>query len=115
MQSGGVANPSSSLLSVLGLTKRFGATTVLDGVTFDVPQNTVVGLVGENGAGKSTLLNILSGMLTPDAGETYLTGERYRPDGYGFACRQGISRVFQEQALIPNVAVYENLVLGQEA
>jgi ribose transport system ATP-binding protein len=112
---GGARNSSSPLLSVWGLTKRFGTITVLDGVSFDVPLNKVIGLVGENGAGKSTLLNILSGMLGPDAGEMYFRGEKYRPNGYGSACRLGISRVFQEQALILNVPVYENLVLGQEA
>jgi ribose transport system ATP-binding protein len=112
---GGPRHPSSLLLSVSGLTKRFGAITVIDGVTFDIPRNKVIGLVGENGAGKSTLLNVLSGMLIPDAGEMYFAGKEYRPDGYGSACRLGISRVFQEQAFILNVPVYENLVLGQEA
>jgi ribose transport system ATP-binding protein len=112
---GGARNSSSPLLSVWGLTKRFGTITVLDGVSFDVPLNKVIGLVGENGAGKSTLLNILSGMLAPDTGEMYFRSEKYRPNGYGSACRLGISRVFQEQALILNAPVYENLVLGQEA
>jgi ribose transport system ATP-binding protein len=99
---------------VSGLTKRFGTITVLDGVTFDVPRNKVVGLVGENGAGKSTLFNILSGMLAPDGGEMFAVGKRFRPNGYGSACRLGISRVFQEQALVLNIPVYENLLLGQE-
>lgn len=115
MELGGSGHRSSPLLSLTGLTKRFGAVTVLDGVTFDVPRNKVIGLVGENGAGKSTLLNILSGVLTPDAGEMYSAGKEYRPNGYGLACQLGISRVFQDQALILNVPVYENLVLGQEA
>ena len=115
MEPDGAGSPSSPLLSVTGITKRFGPISVLEGVTFDIHCNKVIGLVGENGAGKSTLLNVLSGVLMPDAGEMYLAGKEYRPNGYGSACQLGISRVFQEQALILNVPVYENLVLGQEA
>ncbi|MBV9390983.1 MAG: sugar ABC transporter ATP-binding protein [Verrucomicrobia bacterium] len=111
----GAGSRASPLLSVSGITKRFGGITVLDEVTFDIPSAKVIGLVGENGAGKSTLLNVLSGMLAPDAGEMHLGGEKYRPDGYGSATRLGISRIFQDQALILNVPVYANLVLGQEA
>ena len=78
------------------------------------PYNKVVGLVGENGAGKSTLLNLISGMLRQDAGEMFLHGKKYEPAGYKAACQLGIGRAFQEQALILNVPVYENLVLGHE-
>jgi len=113
MELGGAGHRSSPLLSVTGVTKRFGAITVLDGVTFDVPRNKVIGLVGENGAGKSTLLNVLSGVLTPDAGEMYFAGKEYRPNGYGSACQLGISRVFQDQALVLNVPAvsYTHLTL----
>ncbi|MBV9488646.1 MAG: sugar ABC transporter ATP-binding protein [Verrucomicrobia bacterium] len=108
------AQQPRSVLSVAGLTKRFGAVTVLEEVSFAVPRGSVIGLVGENGAGKSTLLNILSGMLRQDAGEMFLGGRPYRPASYGAAAMLGVSRVFQEQALVLNVPVYENLVLGQE-
>ena len=112
---GDAGNAESPLLTVSGLTKHFGPNIALDSVSFRVHRNEVIGFVGENGAGKSTLLNILSGMLTQDAGQMYLSGEKYQPNGYGAACKFGISRVFQEQALILNVPVYENLVLGQES
>src|ERR1700726_2955184 len=102
------------LLAISGLTKRYGPSTVLDDVSFEIPPNKVVGLVGENGAGKSTLLNLISGMLRQDAGEMFLHGRKYEPTGYKAACRLGIGRAFQEQALILNVPVYENLVLGHE-
>ncbi len=102
------------LLAVSGLTKRFGPSTVLDNVSFAIAPNKVVGLVGENGAGKSTLLNIISGMVRQDAGVMFLHGKKYDPAGYQAACQLGIGRAFQEQALILNVPVYENLVLGHE-
>ena len=114
-RSGDAGNAESPLLTVSGLTKHFGPNIALDSVSFSVYRNEVIGFVGENGAGKSTLLNILSGMLTQDAGQMHLSGEKYQPNGYGAACKFGISRVFQEQALILNVPVYENLLLWQES
>ncbi|MBX3567916.1 MAG: sugar ABC transporter ATP-binding protein [Rhizobiaceae bacterium] len=97
-----------------GLSKRFGATRVLDGVGFSIPEKSVVSFVGENGAGKSTLFNILSGVVEPDAGTMTLGGKPYRPRHYGDAIGVGVSRVFQEQALVRNIPVYENLLLGQD-
>ena len=102
------------MLELRGLSKRYEGNVVLGDVSLDVARGKVVSIVGENGAGKSTLLNILSGLVTPDAGEMRLQGGLYRPNGYGAAARLGITRVFQEQALIPNIPVYENLLLGLE-
>lgn len=103
------------LLSVERLTKAYGEITVLTDVTFDVPCNSVVSLVGENGAGKSTLFNILSGLVRPDSGTMTLHAADYTPTSYVEAWKRGVSRVFQEQSLVLNVPVYENIVLGQEA
>ncbi|HXM05474.1 MAG TPA: sugar ABC transporter ATP-binding protein, partial [Chthoniobacterales bacterium] len=103
------------LLKISNVTKHFGPTIVLDRVTFEIPANKVIGLVGENGAGKSTLLNILSGELRQDAGKMWLRGQHYQPSNYHEACQVGVGRAFQEQALILNVPVYENLLLGQES
>ena len=97
-----------------GLTKRYGASLVLNDVGFEVGAKSVVSFVGENGAGKSTLLNILSGIVRPDGGTVEFNGRPYLPAGYGEALSLGLSRVFQEQSLIPNIPVYENLVLGHE-
>lgn len=97
------------------LTKRYGSNLIIDDISFVVPENAVVTLVGENGAGKSTIFNILSGLTAAGAGEMRLMGETFSPRSYGEAMAKGVSRVFQEQALIPNVPVYENLLLGHDA
>jgi ribose transport system ATP-binding protein len=110
-----IAKAPMALLTVSNLTKHFGPSMVLDQVSFDIPANRVIGLVGENGAGKSTLLNILSGMLRPDSGHVWLRGKPYQPNSYHAACEAGVGRAFQEQSLILNVPVYENLLLGQES
>lgn len=98
-----------------GVSKRFGDVSVLDGVDFEVRERQVIGIIGENGAGKTTLFNIISGIVQADAGEMAFRGAPFRPRSYHEASKLGISRVFQEQALIPNVHVYENLLLSHEA
>jgi ribose transport system ATP-binding protein len=107
--------PDRAKLVARGITKRFEAATVVDGVDLDIEAGQIVGLIGENGAGKSTLLNILSGIVEPDGGTMELDGRPYAPGDYGAAGARGIARVFQEQALIPNIRVYENLLLSHEA
>ncbi|MEM8854696.1 MAG: sugar ABC transporter ATP-binding protein [Pseudomonadota bacterium] len=102
-------------LNAKGLSKRFGESVALADVDLTLGARQVVGLVGENGAGKSTLLNILSGLLRPDRGAVDLPGRGPAPHTYAEAQHLGIARVFQEQALIGALPVYENLLLGVEA
>jgi ribose transport system ATP-binding protein len=97
-----------------GLTRRYGETVALDQVDIAIPFGQITGVVGENGAGKSTLLNILSGIVRPDSGRLQLSGKPLSLAGYPEAQASGIARVFQEQALIPNIPVYENLLLGHD-
>jgi ribose transport system ATP-binding protein len=107
--------PDRAKLVAQRLTKRFEVATAVDGVDLEIGAGQIVGLIGENGAGKSTLLNILSGIVAPDTGTMELDGRHYQPDGFGAAVARGVSRVFQEQSLIPNLRVYENLLLSHEA
>jgi ABC-type multidrug transport system ATPase subunit len=65
-----------AILDVCDVTKRFGAVTAVDGVSFRVGPGEVVGLLGPNGAGKTTTLHMVLGLVTPDAGEVRLFGER---------------------------------------
>ena len=64
------------LLSVRGITKRFGLIVVLKGIDLSVGRGEVLTLIGGNGAGKSTLMKIIMGIYQPDQGELYIDGER---------------------------------------
>ena len=103
-----------SALEVRGVTKRFGALTVLRGVDLALKQGEVLGLVGDNGAGKSTLVKILSGFHPQDSGDVLVDGERVRFHSVEAARTHGIETVYQDLALIPQLPVYLNLFLGHE-
>ncbi len=103
------------LLVARGISKSYSGSVVLDQVDFEVQRGEVVGLVGENGAGKSTLLNILSGVMRPDRGDVLVNDKVVHFPSYHHANRNGVFRVFQESTLIPNLAVYENLLFSHEA
>ncbi|MBX6322210.1 MAG: sugar ABC transporter ATP-binding protein, partial [Rhodospirillaceae bacterium] len=103
-----------AVLRVEDVWKSYGGIPVLTGISLEVGRNRIVGIVGENGAGKTTLFNIVSGLVRPDRGRMVLRGRPFAPHDFHHASLHGISRVFQEQALIPNIAVYENLLLSHE-
>lgn len=107
--------PPVAALRALGLSKRYDETIALANVDITLGLNRIVGLVGENGAGKSTLLNILSGIAAADSGSLEVHGGTRSFTNYAEAQRLGIARVFQEQALIAAIPVFENLLLGCEA
>jgi ABC-type sugar transport system ATPase subunit len=86
-----------------GISKRFGSTQALDRVDH--------ALLGENGAGKSTLINILAGELQPDAGEILVQGEKVRLKDPHHASSLGISVVYQELSLCPNLSAAQNISL----
>src|ERR1700733_3341578 len=111
----GAERRSDELFRAERVSKSYGHIQILHDVSLVVPPRSIVGLVGENGAGKTTLFNILTGLTRPDAGAMHYRGEPYSPRAYNEAFALGISRVFQEQALVLNVPVYENLVLSQES
>ena len=67
-------------IAVSHVTKRFGSTTALDDVSFELEPGEVVGVLGANGAGKTTLLNVMAGVFIPDGGEIRYDGERFRRD-----------------------------------
>lgn len=105
---------SPALLEVRGLTRRYPGVTALTDVTFSAGGGEIVAIVGANGAGKSTLMNILSGAERPSAGEFLLNGAKAAPSGPAEAQALGISTVFQEFSLVPQLSVARNIWLGRE-
>jgi len=101
-------------LEMVSVSKRFGATVALDGVSLSVEPGQVLALVGENGAGKSTLMKVLSGAYQPDAGQMLLDGEPYAPPDPLAARRSGVAMIYQELSLAPHLSVAENILLGME-
>ena len=102
------------LLATRGLTKDYPGVRALDGVDFDLRAGEVHVLFGENGAGKSTLISMLSGANSPSAGHIERDGKPVTFNSVHDARDHGVSAVFQEFSLIPQMTVEENLFLGAE-
>jgi D-xylose transport system ATP-binding protein len=105
-----------ALLELRSITKDFPGVRALDGVSFDLHEGEVHALCGENGAGKSTLIKVLSGFYPAGTygGEIALRGQVVRFRGLRAAEEHGIALIAQELALVPDLSVEENLVLGRE-
>ena len=105
---------NGALLSLEGVSKRFGPVQALKDVDFEVRAGEVVGLVGDNGAGKSTLVKILSGIYEPDEGRFFFEGQPVEIPDPQTATKLGIATVYQDLALCDNLDVVDNLFLGRE-
>ena len=101
------------LLSLRGLSKRFGSLQALQDVSLDIAPAEIHALLGENGAGKSTLCNLVFGVYQPDSGEMLFDGVPHRPAGPAQALAHGIAMVHQHFSLVADMTVVENLMLGQ--
>jgi ABC-type sugar transport system ATPase subunit len=102
------------LLRVERVSKTFPGVLALQDVSLEVYPGEVLGLVGENGAGKSTLMKILSGVYQPDGGEIVLDGKPVTLHSPRQAQDLGISIIYQEFNLMPNLSVEENVFVGRE-
>ncbi len=96
------------------ISKSFPGVKALDGVSLEVQAGECHALVGENGAGKSTLMKILAGALLPDAGAVTIGGRQAQIDSPLSARRLGVSMIYQELNLLPELTVAENIFLGRE-
>jgi monosaccharide-transporting ATPase len=105
---------SEPLLCLSGIVKRFPGVVALDKVDFELHAGEIHSLMGENGAGKSSLLKVLTGVYQPDEGKIILDGRQIRPKTPANAAELGISAVYQEVNLAPNLSVAENICLGRE-
>lgn len=108
------SSAEAPVLSLRGITKRFGDLTANDAISIDVTPGKIHCLLGENGAGKSTLMNILFGLLEPDEGEITLGDQPLVLRNPKQAMAAGIGMVHQHFMLIPVFTVAENMVLGHE-
>ena len=98
------------LLSLSGVNKSFGALTVADDVTFDLPEGQALGIIGPNGAGKSTLFNLIGGALAPSSGTVTFQGRDVTRTTPAARCHAGIARSFQIPHPFVGMSVYENLL-----
>ena len=105
---------SLPILKLENISKSFSGIPILINVSLDLYPGEVHCLVGHNGAGKSTLIKILSGVYKRDSGEIYLRGEPAEINSPAEGLRKGISVIYQEIDLIPDLSVAENISLGQE-
>jgi rhamnose transport system ATP-binding protein len=112
-ESGASAQPQS-VLTLTGAAKTFGPVVALADGTIDIRPGEIHALVGENGAGKSTLVKILAGVHAPDAGEFVVGGEHVSFRTPADSKAAGISVIYQEPTLFPDLTVAENIFIGRQ-
>ncbi|HYJ90323.1 MAG TPA: sugar ABC transporter ATP-binding protein [Pyrinomonadaceae bacterium] len=106
--------PENALLEAVNISKSFAGVFALRNASFELHRGEVHALVGENGAGKSTLVKVITGAVSQDAGEIYLNGELIRENSPALSKSRGITAIYQQPALFPELTVAENIAIGQE-
>jgi ABC-type uncharacterized transport system ATPase subunit len=105
---------ATPLLSLRGITKRFGALVANDDIDLDLQRGEMLALLGENGAGKTTLMNILFGHYTADEGSIEIDGTPLPPGSPKAALGAGLGMVHQHFTLADNMSVVDNIMVGVE-
>ncbi len=105
--------PFAPVLQLTGIDKQFAGVAALRGVSLRLSAGEIHALLGQNGAGKSTLIKVLTGVHAADGGEMVLSGRPIRPASPIEAQKMGISTVYQEVNLCPNLSVAENILAGR--
>ena len=100
------------ILSVKGVTKRFGGLVAVNGISFDVGHHEMIGVIGPNGSGKTTMMNMISGAFKPSAGSISMKGRRLSEMPAQTIAREGVGRTFQLVRLLPGLNVLENVKAG---
>lgn len=100
------------MLDVQDVTKRFGGLLAVDGLSFSVRENEVMGLIGPNGSGKTTVMNLISGLLKPTDGEIFLGAWMISNRPARAIARAGVARTFQLVRMLPSLTVIENVMAG---
>jgi simple sugar transport system ATP-binding protein len=107
-------NKNPVLVSMQGINKSFPGVQALVNVDFDLKYGEIHALMGGNGAGKSTLIKVLTGVEKPDSGRIFLGGNEVHVRSPQHAQSLGISTVYQEINLCPNLTVAENILIGRQ-
>ena len=106
-------NQFQPILELSGISKHFSGVQALNNVSLRLYPGEVHALMGQNGAGKSTLIKVLTGLHFPDQGRMTLDGKPIQPTSTQHAQQLGISTVYQEVNLCPNLSVAENIFIGR--
>jgi ABC-type branched-subunit amino acid transport system ATPase component len=101
-----------AILTVQGLSKRFGGLPALDDVSFEVERGRVTALIGPNGAGKTTAVNCISGLMRPDGGSVVFDGREIAGSPAYRIARLGLARTFQNLKIFPRLSVLDNVLCG---
>ncbi|RZL00154.1 MAG: ABC transporter ATP-binding protein [Rubrivivax sp.] len=104
---------SEALLTVAGVSKRFGGVQALNGVGLSIQAGQVHGLIGPNGAGKTTFFNVITGLVPSDQGRFELAGRHYKPTVVHRVAKAGIARTFQNIRLFAHMTALDNVRVGR--
>jgi branched-chain amino acid transport system ATP-binding protein len=118
MADGIVPVPAASpvpLLSLRGLTRRFGGLTAVDRIDLDLARGGLISIIGPNGAGKTTLFNLVTGLDRPDAGEVRFEGHDITGLSPERLAGSGVARTFQLGRVFGNLSVMDNVLIGAHA
>jgi branched-chain amino acid transport system ATP-binding protein len=102
-----------SILSMQGVSKRFGGLQALTDISLTIERGDIYGVIGPNGAGKTTLFNVLTGLYQPDEGEFIFHGEPLQVHKPHEVAERGIARTFQNIRLFHNMTALENVMVGR--
>ncbi|MDF0579313.1 ABC transporter ATP-binding protein [Bradyrhizobium yuanmingense] len=101
-----------AMLSLRGLTRRFGGLTAVDTIDLDLAEGELISIIGPNGAGKTTLFNLVTGLDRPDAGTVSFEGQDITGLSPERLAAEGIARTFQLGRVFGNLSVMDNVLIG---
>ncbi|MGY3075699.1 branched-chain amino acid transport system ATP-binding protein [Bradyrhizobium sp. LM6.10] len=107
-----MAEQHTTMLSLRGLTRRFGGLTAVDAIDLDLAKGELISIIGPNGAGKTTLFNLVTGLDRPDAGTVHFEGQDITGLSPERLAAEGIARTFQLGRVFGNLSVMDNVLIG---
>ncbi|MBR0786392.1 ABC transporter ATP-binding protein [Bradyrhizobium iriomotense] len=107
-----MAEQLHAMLSLRGLTRRFGGLTAVDAIDLDLARGELISIIGPNGAGKTTLFNLVTGLDRPDAGTVRFEGQDITGLSPERLAAEGIARTFQLGRVFGNLSVMDNVLIG---